>query len=170
MAILDIILLCLFIPAIVRGLSKGFIEQVIALVSIVAGGYLAYTFAGQVQAWLSGHVQLGDKLVVSDSVLYVICFVLVVAVCVLVLNLVSKLFTSLLDKLSLGWINRLAGLVFGVFNTALIIGLVFTLFNNLNGQFFHLGTQWMDDSEIYHWIEWLCNAIFPFIKNVFAQI
>ncbi|MBQ0077282.1 MAG: CvpA family protein [Bacteroidales bacterium] len=170
MAILDIILLCLFIPAIVRGLSKGFIEQVIALVSIVAGGYIAYTFAGQVQVWLTSHVHFGENFAVNDTVLYIICFVLVVAVCVILLNLVSKLFTSLLDKLSLGWINRLAGLVFGVFNTALVIGLVFSVFNNLNGQFFHLRTQWMEDSEIYHWIEWLCNAIFPFITNVFTQI
>ena len=41
---LDIVILLLFIPGIVRGISKGFIEQVISLVGIVLSAYLAFKF------------------------------------------------------------------------------------------------------------------------------
>ena len=45
MGTLDIILLICFIPALVRGIQKGFIEQVISLASIFIGAWMAYRFA-----------------------------------------------------------------------------------------------------------------------------
>ena len=37
MTILDIVLLACFIPAIVQGLTKGFIQQVISIAAIIIG-------------------------------------------------------------------------------------------------------------------------------------
>ena len=42
---LDIILLILFIPGLIRGMSKGFIEQAVSLVGIVLSVYLAFRFS-----------------------------------------------------------------------------------------------------------------------------
>ena len=52
MNVLDIVLIILFIPAIIRGISKGFIEQVIALASLFLSAWLAYLFADKVGTWL----------------------------------------------------------------------------------------------------------------------
>ena len=43
---LDIVILLLFIPGIIRGLSKGFLEQAISLAGVVLSVYLAYRFSG----------------------------------------------------------------------------------------------------------------------------
>ena len=52
MATLDIILLCCFIPGIIRGLSKGFLEQALALAGIVLSVWAAFHFSALVCTWL----------------------------------------------------------------------------------------------------------------------
>ncbi len=165
MAVLDIILLLLFIPSIVRGVSKGFIEQLAALVSIFLSAYLAYLFAGSVSEWLSRYITLS-----SPSLLYVISFAVVVVLCVLLIRLLARILSKALDSLSLGWIDRLLGFVLAVFNTALVIGLIFVLFNDLNTHYFNLPTDWMEKSFMYGWISKMTDFIFPFLKNIFAGI
>ena len=45
MSIIDIILLICFVPAIINGARKGFISQVISIVSLVLGIWLSARFA-----------------------------------------------------------------------------------------------------------------------------
>ena len=65
---LDIIILLCFVPALISGISKGFIEQAIALVSLVLGAWLAYRFSALVSSWLE------PVLEVSETALNVISF------------------------------------------------------------------------------------------------
>lgn len=164
MAVLDIILLILFIPAIIRGVSKGFAEQLVALLSLFASAYLAFLFADNVSEWLSHYISLN-----SPTVLYVLAFIIVVILCILILKLAGKLLTKALDALSLGWIDRILGFLLAIFNTAIIIGLLMTLFKDLNAHYFHLSTQFMQDSVVYSWIEKFTDALFPYLKSIFAS-
>ncbi len=45
MNILDIIILTCFVAAIVQGLRKGFVAQVIAIISIIVGVWLSFRFS-----------------------------------------------------------------------------------------------------------------------------
>lgn len=164
MSVLDIVILILMIPAIIRGISKGLIEQVVAFASLFVSAYLAYLFADNVGNWLSQYIT------VSPSVLYVLSFVIVIVVTVLVFNLCAKLISKVIDTISLGWLNKGLGLVFAIFNTALIIGLLLRIFTDFNTNTMHLSTQWMDESLLYGWIKGMTDAIFPFLENLFSTI
>lgn len=161
MATLDIILLILFVPGIVRGLMKGIIEQVAAIVTIIASGKLAYDFSGTLS------VMLQDKIQLSPQLLYVIAFLMITIVCSLVIIIISKIATKIIDSLSLGWINRVLGMVFSIVTTALVAGLLFTLFTDLNTRFLGLGTEFMDQSVIYPWIKDFCDLVFPHFSQYF---
>ena len=165
MSVLDIILLVLFVPAIIRGISKGFIEQLIALLSIFLSAYLAYLFADKVGEWLSQFITFS-----SPSVLYIVSFVVVIILCVLVLNLLAKLLSKVLEAVSLGWLNRVLGFLLAILNTALVVGLLFVVFGDLNEKYFHLSTQFMEDSVIYGWISKLTDAVFPYLETLFTKI
>lgn len=165
MAVLDIILLVIFIPAIIRGISKGFVEQLVALLSLFASAYLAFLFADNVSEWLSHYISLS-----SPTVLYVLAFIIVVILCVFILKLVGKLLSKVLDALSLGWIDRILGFLLAIFNTAIIIGLLMTLFKDLNSHYFHLSTQFMQESVVYNWIESFTDTLFPYLKSIFASV
>ena len=74
---LDIVLLLAFIPAVIRGIKKGFIEQFLALAGIVVGIWAAYHCSAMVSVWIRPHIDA------SDTVLGVISFILIlIAACI----------------------------------------------------------------------------------------
>ena len=53
MGILDIVLLICFVPAIVSGVTKGFIRQVVEIVAILAGAWVAFRCSSMLSVWLA---------------------------------------------------------------------------------------------------------------------
>ena len=159
MAILDIILLLCFIPAIVTGISKGFVRQVVDLVAILAAAWAAFHFSTMMADWL------GQYLTLDPSILKVVSFVLVAIVVAILLHLVGTLLTKTLQTLSLGFVNRLLGLVFGVLKVALILGLVILLFETLNSSLHIVKPEATADAVVYNALKNAANAIFPILKS-----
>ncbi len=160
METLDIIILICFIPAIIRGLQKGFIEQAVALVSLVLGAWLAFHFSTLVSDWLHPYID------VSETVLNIISFAIIVIVAVLLIFLVGRMLTGLVNLVMLGWLNRILGLVFALLKAALIIGLAVVLFDTLNLKFEFVKNEVLDASVLYNPIKDLSYTIFPYLKEL----
>ena len=103
MATLDIILLCCFIPGIIRGLSKGFLEQALALAGIVVSVWAAFRFSSLVCTWLQPYVNI------SETTLNVLSFALILIVISLLVVLVAKLLTKVAELAMLGWLDKTLG-------------------------------------------------------------
>lgn len=159
MAILDIILLICFIPGIVSGISKGFVKQVVDLVAILVAAWSAFHFSTPLGEWLSQYISL------EDNVLKIISFVLIAVVAALLLNLVAKLITNAMKALSLGFINRLLGLVFAILKVALILGILILVFETLNGTFHFVDESFADNTVVYRFLRNAVERIFPIIKT-----
>ena len=144
MNVLDIILLILFIPAIIRGLRKGFIEQIIGLASLFLSAWLAY--------------------------LYIFALIRIVILTGTILNLLAKVLSGVVSTISMGWLNSILGLVFAILNTTLILGIIFMAFTSFNESNLHLNISLLDTSIIYKWISAITDALFPYIENFFTQI
>ena len=156
----DIIILICFIPAIIRGLQKGFIEQVIALVSIVVGAWLAFHFSSSISEWLQPYLEL------SGTVLNVVSFALIVIVVVLVLFLLGRMLTKIVKLVLLGWLDKLLGIVFSLLKAALLISLVIILFDTLNLKFEFIHQDILDEAVLYNPIKDLGYTIFPYLKSL----
>ena len=165
MNLLDIILLILFIPAIIRGISKGFIEQIIALASLFLSAWLAYLFSNTVSGWLGQYVSN-----VSPQVLYVISFVVIIIVTVALLHLLARLLSNIIKTISLGWLNALLGVALSIVNTILILGIIIMAFKSFNESTLHLSTELLDSSIVYKAISSVTDVLFPYIENLFNQI
>jgi membrane protein required for colicin V production len=161
MSILDIILLICFIPAVIRGISKGFVEQLIALLSIIIGAWVAYHFGGTLSEWAAGYLQVNEK------VLNVICFTLIIIVAVVLLFLVGRLITGVIKIVMLGWLNRLLGVVFALLKVALVLGLLVTLFTSLNDIFGLVKQETLDSSFMYSGLKNFADTVFPYLKKLF---
>ena len=160
METLDIIILICFIPAVIRGVHKGFIEQAVALVSLVLGAWLAFKFSSSVSVWLQPYLE------VSETVLGVVSFALVVVVAVVLLFIAGRLLTGIVKLVMLGWLDRLLGLAFALLKAALIIGLVIILFDTLNLKFELVPTAKLDASVLYTPIKDLAYTVFPYLKEL----
>ena len=160
MAILDIILLVCFVPAIVVGISKGFIKQLVDLVAIIAGAWAAFHFSQMACDWLQ------TKCTADPKLLYIICFAVIVVLTVLILNLIGQAICKVVNIASLGWFNRVLGLIFGIFKVALILGLLITIFEGLNEKWELVQPDKFDNAVVYGWIKDFADKVFPFLKNI----
>ena len=159
MPIMDIILLLCFIPAIISGISKGFVKQVVDLVAILVAAWAAFRFSSPLAEWL------GQRITLDLTVLKVISFVLIAVVVAVVLNLISAVLTKALGALSLGFLNRLLGIVFAVLKVALILGLLIMLFESLNSTLHLVKPETFEDAVVYNTLRDVANKIFPILKT-----
>ena len=160
MSILDIILLICFIPALVQGVRKGFIAQAISIASIIVGIWASSRFAEVVSEWL------GKYITVSDQVMKVVAFALIFIAVFLVLAAVGKLLEGMFKIVTLGWLNRLAGLVFALLKTSLILGILIMVFTSLNDTFDLVSEATLNESVLYPPFKEAAFKIFPYIKDM----
>ncbi len=157
---LDIFILILFVPGIVRGLSKGFVEQTLSLLGIILSVYMAYHYHGSVYTWLSAHFEI------SQTVLHIVGFAIVLAGVLIVILLLANLITAVVEKASLGWLNRSLGVVLSIIVTALVLSVIILLFNMVNVKFGLVKSPILQDSLLYGALKDLGNTIFPYLKGL----
>lgn len=160
MNILDIIILICFIPAMVQGLRKGFIAQVIAIVSLLLGVYLSFEFSSAASSWLGQYVEG------SEPVLKVVAFALILIGVIVALNAAGKLLEKVLHIVMLGWLNKLLGAAFSLLKCALVVGLVIMAFSSLNNTFNFISAEELAKSTLYPPLKSLAYTVFPYLKEM----
>ncbi|MBO4917969.1 MAG: CvpA family protein [Bacteroidales bacterium] len=159
----DIIILICFLPAVISGIKNGFIEQVVALVSLVLGAWLAFKFSNVVGEWLKPYME------VSETVLHVISFAVIMIAVVLVLFVLGKILTGLTKLVMLGWLDRLLGLVFALLIAGLFIGIGIILFDTLNVKFGFVDEAILDKAVLYGPIRDIAYMVFPYLKELLLK-
>ena len=156
---MDLILLLCFIPAIISGLARGLVKQIVDLVALFVAAWTAYHFAPTVGTFLQQYVTW------EPAVLNVVAFVLIAIVVALVLGLIGKALTKALSALSLGFFNKLLGVVFAMFKCALILALLIQLFEGLNNTLHFMRDTYLEDAVVYNALRNLGDTLFPVIKG-----
>ena len=164
METLDIILLLCFVPALITGIRKGVVEQIVSLVSIFAGVWAAFKFSTTLAGWLATILEADAK------ILNIVSFALTVIVAVVLLHIVGKIISKTLRMASLGWADRLLGFVFALFKAALAIGIIIFVFDPLNAKFGIVKTEILDNSIIYTSLRDLATKVFPYLKELLENV
>jgi membrane protein required for colicin V production len=160
MNILDIIILICFIPALIQGLRKGFIAQVIAIISLLAGVFLSFQFSSAVSAWLSQYIEG------SEPVMKTVSFALILIAVIAALTALGKLLEGMLKIVMLGWVNRLLGVLFSFLKCGLIVGLIIMAFSSLNTTFRFVDEAELAKSTLYPPLKELAHTVFPYLKEL----
>ncbi len=160
MNILDIIILICFVPALIQGLRKGFIAQVIAIVSILAGVYLSFRFSTEASMWLAQYIQG------SEQVLKIVAFALILIAVAAALTALGKLIEGFFKIVMLGWLNKLLGVLFSLLKCALITGLLIMVFNSINNTFNLVAEEELAKSVLYPPLKDIAYTVFPYLKEM----
>ena len=161
MNILDIIILICFIPAIIQGIRKGLVSQVVAILAILTGVYLSFEFSSAVSGWLGQYIEG------SEQVLKIVAFTLILITVAAALTALGKLIEGMLKIVMLGWLNRLLGAAFSFLKCALIIGLLVMVFNSLNSTFNLVSEEELAKSVLYPYAKNMADTVFPYLKDLF---
>lgn len=160
---LDIVLLVLFVPAIIRGLSKGFLEQAIGMVAIVVSVWAAFKFSKVAVLWVQPYLEM------SETLLNVIVFAALLILVAVILMLIGKLLTKVIEMAALGWLDKLLGLIFSILLSGLILGVVIILIDTLNVRFGFIKSGILEDSVVYGLLRDFAYALFPFLKQLLLK-
>ena len=156
----DIILLICFIPALVQGFRKGFISQIIAIISIILGAWLSFRFASEVSVWLAQYITG------SEQILKIIAFALILTAVIIGLTLLGKLLESTFELVMLGWLNKLLGAAFSLVKAGLLIGLAIMVFCSLNNTFSLVSEEILKESVLFPPLKDLAYTVFPYLKEL----
>ncbi len=160
MNILDAIILICFIPALIQGIRKGFIAQVIAIISLVAGIWLSFKFASLTAGWLGQYIQA------SGQILQITAFALILVIVIVIFFAIGKVIEATIKIVMLGWLNKLLGAVFALIKCALIIGLCIMAFSALNSMFHIVGEEYLAGSALYSGLNSMAHSVFPYLQGL----
>ena len=157
---LDVLIVLPLLVGLVRGLMRGLVSEVITFAVVILGAlgarWLAPALSGALLtlfAWPQG---------VCDVVAYTLIF-LVIAI---ILSLLAKLLTRFLHAIHLGWINRLAGAVFGVCKYGIFVLIAVFVIDKTNSEYHYLDeSPVVQSSVLYPKMVHLADAVLSFTRS-----
>ncbi len=124
--IFDIVVALVLLFGLYKGVSNGIIKELAFFAAIILGIYVSKLVSPDVAEWVMGFS--GWDYDVCLIVAYGILFFAVA----FGLHFVASLITKALRQISLGWLNKLLGAVFGVLKFGLIISVLLNLLITVN--------------------------------------
>ena len=143
---LDIIIAILLAVFGIAGLRKGLITEAATLIGLGVGLYGAFHFSDFTADKLTQFMEINPKY------LNIIAFAITFIVLAILVNLLGKLVSKLVQSINLGFIDKIGGFVFGIAKGLLICSLIVMLMNA-----FHLDNvikeKDRENSVLYPYVE-----------------
>ena len=160
MGVIDIIIVCCFLPALYFGIKNGLVRQLVAVAVIYFGITLSLRFSAPVAEWIGEHVNMNEFWAKTVS------FILVFFVISLVLGLLGKLIEKIIQISLLGWLNKLLGVVAALFVFALVISAIVYFVDSANNMLDFIPKEKLEESRFYPWLLDFSKEIFPRFKEL----
>ena len=143
MSWLDIIILLPLLIGLVRGLMKGLVIEIASIVAIVLGYIGSRLWGAMFAAWLIKQFSW------PETVCMVVAYALLFIGISLLLHVLARAISKLFQKVSLGWLNRLFGGIFGTLKWAIIVLTLVLCVHRLDEQFQFIQPDLKEQSIIY---------------------
>ena len=154
MSAADIIIIIVIAFFAIKGLICGLIKEAAGIAAILVGLFLAVNFSGWLSDWIL------EKGWFDPKYLEIISFTIIFLGVILVVILLSKVLDKFANAISIQWLNKLAGFVFGGIKGALIVAGVCYLAERIIQNFSLTEHEFLADSKIYAQLLALFEKIF----------
>lgn len=154
---IDLIIVVLLILAFISGFINGFVKEVASLAGLILGIWGAIKFSSFTAA------KLYEWFDMSSQYVGIIAFIITFGIIVVIIHFVGILADKLIDAVSLGFLNRILGMVFGVFKSVLILSVIFVILNAIDTRRPFLPKEAIGNSNFYNPISDIAPALFPII-------
>ncbi len=140
---IDILLIIPLLFGAINGFRKGLILEIASLIALALGIYGALHFSDFTSFYLKDHLSI------SENALGLTSFALTFIIIVIAVHLLGKFLNKIIQIAALGFINRLAGLLFGLIKFLLLLIVVLFLFETLNNKFNWVSNESLGNSILY---------------------
>lgn len=141
---IDIIIAIPLLIALYKGWTKGFIVGIATLTALVLGIFLAVNYSDYAKDLL------GNKLDVSSSYIGYIAFILTFIAVVVIVNILGRVLSKIVEAMALGLVNRILGVLFTMAKYLIIISIFITLFERLDSNNKLIKVNSKQESKLYY--------------------
>lgn len=156
MSIFDIILLIIFVISLYKGYKSGLILQLCGILGVIIGVWISYNFSEKIFAHFN----------ITDGLPRIIGYVVIVVIALLLLILIGKLLSKVLDFSGLGIINRVLGSICSLIKVIFICAIFIMAFNAINRSTNWVGEKTLDKSQLYKPLLDLSDKVFPYLGDL----
>ncbi len=161
MGVVDIVIICCFLPVLYFGIKNGLIKQLVALAVIYFGITLSLKFASPVAEWALQHIRIPEFWAKAVS------FILIFFVVAIVLSLLGRIIEKIIKISLLGWLNKLLGIVMTFCLFALVISVLAYFVDSANNLLEFIPKEKLEESRFYPMLLNLAQEVFPRFKELF---
>jgi membrane protein required for colicin V production len=154
---IDAVIVIILIISFVTGFIHGLVKEVASLAGLILGIWGAIKFSAFTAA------KLYDWFDMTGQFVGIIAFLVTFGMIVVVIHFIGIIADRLVDAVALGFLNRILGMIFGVFKSVLIMSVVFVILNAIDSHKPFLPHERIEGSYLYNPISDIAPAIFPVI-------
>jgi len=158
MSYIDIILGLLLLFAAISGFRKGLVSELASLAALILGIWGAIEFSYITTDFLVENFNF------ETEYLNIISFIITFIVIVILVHIVGSAVNKFIEAAMLGFINKLAGLAFGILRSALILSIILIVFDKIDEDVEILSKESKEESRLYEPIRNFAPSLFPFIN------
>ena len=164
MGFIDIVLAALLVFGFYKGCKNGLFVELASLVSFVIGIYVAIKFSYVVSSFLGKHVSWSPKTIQISA------FIITLLLVIVAIHVLAKMLTGVASFAFLGWANTLFGGVFAVVKTALLIGIVLSLFQKVNINNMLVSKETQENSILFNPCIKTAEVVLPVLTDWFEDL
>jgi len=141
-----------------KGFRNGFVVELASLAALVLGIFVALHFSYYTADLLREYFNISEKYIYILSI--AITFLLVA----MLVFLAGKIIHKLVNIIALGFLNRLAGALFGLLKTALVLSVIIYFLNSFDTGSSLIKPETKEDSLLYNPIKSIVPLLIPKLR------
>jgi len=154
---IDFVIVIILGISLIRGFTDGLVKEVASLAALILGIWGAIRFssltAGKLYEWFD----------MNGQYVGIISFLITFGIIVVLVHFVGIFVDKMVKAVQLGFLNRLLGIVFGLFKSVLILSVFFVILNAIDVRRPFLPKERIEESLFYNPISDIAPALFPII-------
>lgn len=158
MNVVDIIFSLILLIGIISGYRQGFVSQIVSIIGLVLG----YVIAKGIYLKVSD--QFMSQYIENNSVSSVVSFFSIWLIVIILTALLGSVLSGILDKISLGWLNRFIGSLIGAFKYIFLLSLVVGILDTFDTDNQIISETNKSESLLYNPTKRIGEQAFGFIK------
>ncbi len=161
---IDIVLLIIIVWFAYKGLQNGLVGELTSFISLILAIWVALRYGTLTQKLLIKHLGL------QGDYLPFLSFVLTFLVVLILVGLIGKIITKVLDIVQLGMLNRLLGVCFALLKIGIILSLLVNGIERINKNYEFISQNTINNSYLYHPLNDFSEKIYKFCGANFDKV
>ncbi|MEG1484444.1 MAG: CvpA family protein [Bacteroidales bacterium] len=160
--ILDTIVLIIIIASAIWGIFKGFVSQIVSILSLIFGVWCAFKFSH----YFSGQLKNLFSLPMEQPTLQIIMFIFILIIIIILGHFLAKGLEGIVKLSMLEWLNKLLGFVFAALKAIIILSIIVYVINYLNNCWDFIPKETFATSKTFKFLTAFSSKLFPYLQNL----